>query len=46
MSALYYNVCGVYSKCEDFSYVFERAIMKVKLGRNITQSAIIKDRNY
>ena len=25
------------------TYVFERAIVKQKLGRNITQSAIIKD---
>ena len=30
----------------DFTYVFKRAIMKQKLGRNITQSAVIKARNY
>ena len=27
------------------TYVFERAIVKQKLGRNITQPAIIRDRN-
>ena len=26
--------------------VFKRIMMKQKLGRNITQSAVIKDRNY
>ena len=27
-------------------YVFERAIVKQNQGRNITQPAIIRDRNY
>ena len=46
MPTLYCNVCGVYRKCYDFTYAFGRVIMKQKLGRNITQSAVIKDRNY
>ena len=28
------------------TYVFERVITKQKLRRNITESAVIKDRNY
>ena len=45
MPNLYYNVCGVYWKCQDLPYVFERIIMKQKLWRKITQSAEIKDKN-
>ena len=46
MPTLYYNVSGVYWKCYDFTNVFERVTVKHKLGRNITQSAVMKDRNY
>ena len=43
---MYYNACGVYWKSQNFTYLFERKIMKQKSERNITQSTVIKDRNY
>ena len=46
MPTKYYSVRGVHWKCQNFTYVFERKTMKQKPGRNITQSAVMKDRNY
>ena len=42
MPTLYYNVCGVYWKCLDFTDVFKKVIVKQKLGKNITKSGVMK----